>query len=550
MTRWLCERLDIDYVQWRALSLASLKLDFRVGGMRSVLGHQGKGGRPGGQLISLVVFYLFTGVFLAGFALMNKNVFLTSTLLSAYVMFMIGSTILVEYNSVVISPDDYEILGYRPISSRTFFVARLTNVFFYVGVMTAAISILPIAAYFFTLGFRPLLGLASLAAFLMAGFSVALFMIVLYAAMLAYIHPNRLRRVLSYLQLVTSFIIFGSYAILPRIVSNDKLTAELVPEEKRWLLLLPPAWFASYLRVAAGEIQVTTVVPALVSLLAAGLLLVYALGNLSLDYSRRLGALRARTEETGTGRQTLRSRSLSFLFRADEPRAVALLIRSQFRYDQKFRLAILGILPLTVFYLFMALSSGPIPDPFLEGLKGFGNSVLVYLAVLLFPLMLQTNLKNSDHYQASWIFFASPMQRDRLVRAAKNFVIVYFLLPYLLLIGILFCYFYAALWHAGVQLLVLGLVAHLVLQVAVFLSPEVPFSRPVKKGERSARMILIMMIMPALTLGFLSAIFLWVYPSGLLTAALVLVLVLLTFFMERLLTVRIKRKLGGLQYQG
>jgi hypothetical protein len=549
MIRRLFDSLEIDYDQWRALSRASLKLDFRVGGMRGVLGHQNRG-RPSGQLISVVIFYLFTGIFLAGFALMNKNVFLTSTLLSAYIMFMVGSIVLVEYNSVVVSPDDYEILGYRPISSRTFFMARSTNVFFYVGVMTAAMALLPIGAYFFTLGFRPLLGLAAFAAFFAAGFSVALFMIVLYAAMLSYVHPNRLRRVLSYLQLVTSFIIFGSYALMPRIIANDSLTANLIPEEKPWILLFPPAWFASYLRLAVGEFRVTTWAPALASLVVIGLLLVYAVGNLSLDYSRRLGALRARTEEVVVKPQSLRTRSLGLLFRADEPRAVALLIRSQFRYDQKFRLSVLGILPLTVFYLFMALSSGPIPDPFLAGVKNFGNSVLVYLAVLLFPLMLQTNLRNSDHYQASWIFFSSPMQRDRLVLAAKNFVVVYFLLPYLLLIGILFCYFYVALWHAGVQILVLAMVAHLVLQIAVFMSPEVPFSRPVKKGERSARMILIMMIMPILSLGLLSAIFLLIYPSRLLTGGLLVVLVLLTLMMERLLTVRIERRLGALQYQG
>lgn len=549
MIRRVFDRLQIDYDQWRALSLASLRLDFRVGGMRGVL-RQDHADRPSGQLIGVVIFYLFTGVFLGGFALMNKNVFLTSMFLSAYVMFMIGSIVLVEYNSVVVSPDDYEILGYRPISSRTFFMARLTNVFFYVGVMIAAMGLLPIGAYFFTLGFRPLLGLAALAALFTAGFSVALCMIVLYAAMLSYIHPNRLRRVLSYIQLLTSFIIFGSYALMPKIVGNDALTARLVPEEKPWLLLLPPAWYASYLRLATGDIRLTTWLPALVSVVVVGLLLVYAVGNLSLDYSRRLGALRARSEEVRTTGEALRTRSIGLLFRSEEPRAVALLIRSQFRYDQKFRLSVLGILPLTVFYLFMALSSGPIPDPFESGVKGFGNSVLVYLAVLLFPLMLQTNLRNSDHYQASWIFFASPMQRDRLVLAAKNFVVMYFLVPYLLLIGILFCYFYRALWHAGVQLLVLALVAHLVLQIAVFVSPEVPFSRPVKKGERSARMILIMMIMPILTLGFLSAVFLLVYPSRLLTGGLLVALVAATFLMERLLRVRIERRLGALQYQG
>jgi len=548
MVARLFDRLGIDYLQWRALSTVSLKLDFRVGAMSSVLGHQKE--KQSAPLFSVVVFYLFTGVFLGGFVLMNDQVFLTGTVLTTYVMFMIGSVVLVEYNSVVISPDDYEILGYRPISSRTFFAARLTNVLFYVGVMTAAMSILPIGAYVFTLGFRPLLGLAALAAFFAAAFTVALFMMVLFAAVVSYIHPNRLRRVLSYLQLGTSFVIFGSYAFLPRMFQDETIARQLVIDDRPWLLLFPPTWYASYLRLALGEFQLTAWAPVLASAVVVILLLVYAGGNLSLDYSRKLGALRARTEETRSTKESFRSRSLAFLFRSDEPRAVALLIRSQFRYDQKFRLSVLGILPLTVFYLFMALSSGPLLDPFRDGVKGLGNSFLVNLAVIVFPLMLQTNLRSSDYFQASWIFFASPMRRDRLVRSAKNFVVIYFLMPYLLLIGVLFGYFYNSVWHAAVNLLVLGLLSHLVLQLAVLIDPAVPFAQPPKKGERSARMILIMMIMPLLSMGGTFAIFKWVYPNAARTGALVIALATATAGLEKLLAIRIQRRLGHLQFQG
>ncbi|HXK59226.1 MAG TPA: hypothetical protein PLP42_04960 [Acidobacteriota bacterium] len=540
--------LGIDYLQWRALSRALLKIDFRVGAMSAVLGQQTKE-KPSTHLLSVMAFYLFTGIFLAGFVLMNDDIFLTGTLLSAYVLLMIGSVVLVEYNSVVISPDDYQILGYRPISSRTFFAVRLTNVFFYVGIMTAAMIVLPVAAYFFTLGFRPLLGLAALLAFFTAGFSAALFMMVLFAAALSHVHPNRLRRVLSYLQLITSFAIFGSYAFLPRVFSEDTATAHLVVNERPWLLLFPPAWYASYLKLAVGDFEITTWLPVGFSLVVVLLLFAYAGGNLSLDYARKLGSLQERTEQP-VARKVSRDRWLAGLFGAEEPRAVALLIRSQFRHDQKFRLSVLGILPLTAFYLIVALMSGPLPDPFVAGLEGFGDSLLVYLGVLLFPLMLQTNLRSSDYFQASWIFFSSPIRRDRLVLSAKNFVVVYFLLPYLLLIGILFGYFYTTLWHAVVNVVVLGLLAHLVLQIAVMLSPSIPFSQPMKKGERSAQMVLIMTIMPAVMLGFLSIVLIWIYPSAALTAVLVVALTGLTVGVENRLAARIRRRLNRLQFQG
>ena len=40
--------------------------------------------------------------------------------------------LLVEFNAVVLSPDDYGVLGHRPVNSRTYFAARLAAVVAYV----------------------------------------------------------------------------------------------------------------------------------------------------------------------------------------------------------------------------------------------------------------------------------------------------------------------------------------------------------------------------------------------------------------------------------
>jgi hypothetical protein len=229
---------------------------------------------------------------------------------------------------------------------------------------------------------------------------------------------------------------------------------------------------------------------------------------------------------------------------------VALLVWSQFRYDQKFRLSVLGILPLTLFYLVIGLSEGPLSDPFTGGTETLGQSFLVYLAVLIFPVILKGNLGNSDYFQASWVFFAAPARLDRLVLAAKNFVAVYFLLPYLGVLTVLFAYFYTAIWHALVQAVVLGVLAHLVLQLSVLISPDIPFSKPIKKGQRSFRVILVAMVLPGLVMGVLVVIFTWVYPSGALTAAVVATLITATFLLEKLLGTAIHRRLHRLSYRG
>jgi ABC-2 type transport system permease protein len=547
MIRRAFEAVDIDYSQWRALVKSSLKLDFRVGGMSSLIGNRTSRSSYS-HLVWVVVFYLFTGLFFGIFVLLNKDVFLTSVIFATYVMFMTGSVVLIEYNSVVISPDDYDVLGYRPISSRTFFAARLANVFFYVGLITTAMVLLPASAYFFTLGFRPSLGVAALAAFYAASFTTALVLVLAYTTILTYVHPNRLRRFLSYVQLSTSFVIYGSYFLVPRLMELDTEALRLSVAQRTWLVALPPVWFASYLQLALGNLQLEVWGPVLASLVLGIVLLGFSGRHLSIHYSRRLGELAARTEEGRVARH--KKAATAWLFRYGEARAVALLVWSQFRYDQKFRLSVLGILPLTLFYLVIGLSEGPLSDPFTGGTETLGQSFLVYLAVLIFPVILKGNLGNSDYFQASWVFFAAPARLDRLVLAAKNFVAVYFLLPYLGVLTVLFAYFYTAIWHALVQAVVLGVLAHLVLQLSVLISPDIPFSKPIKKGQRSFRVILVAMVLPGLVMGVLVVIFTWVYPSGALTAAVVATLITATFLLEKLLGTAIHRRLHRLSYRG
>jgi hypothetical protein len=545
MLRYLLEWFGVDYDQWRALVRISLKIDFRVAAGSSMFGQRRQSGYR--VLLPLLIFYLVTGAFFAAMVLFNKDVFFTGTVFLTYSMFMIGALVLIEYHSVVISPDDYAILGYQPLSSRTYFAVKLTNALFYTALLTTALALFPIVAYFFTLGFNPALGLAAVLAVYLSTGATTLGMIILYAGVVRYVHPKRLNRALSYLQLTLSLLIYGGYAVLPEMIDKESLASMSL--HKTFALFLHPAtWFASYLDLAAGRWGAAELLPAIASLALLVLLVRQAAGKLSLDYSERLAALTSATE----GRRTTSAPSTrrSIFFKRYEGRAVALLIRCQFKYDQKFRLGVLGILPLTIFYLFLGLRDGPFPDPFVNPELEFGRAGLLYLAIMLFPIMLKTTLVSSDSYQASWIFYATPADKERLVLSMKDFVMVYFVLPYLLFIGAIFTYFFKNAMHVFLHLIVLLVLAHILLQVAVLMSPDLPFSQPVRKGERSGRILIAVLIAPLITMLLLPALFAWAYPRPNVFAAMLAGLMAITLLLEKAVAVRVHRVSRRLQFQG
>jgi ABC-2 type transport system permease protein len=547
MAKSLLRLLGADYEQWRALTGVALKLDLRSSSMGQT-GHQHSrsSSNIAGQLIARFVIYILFGLMFGMQAAINKDVFFTGTVIITYVMAMVAMMVLVDFGAIIISPDDFAILGYQPISSSTYFISRLTNALIYSIALSLALGFIPIIAFLFALGFQPLLGIAAFSAILLSGVTTTLSIIFIYAGVLKVIHPNKLRRAISYIQLAMSFLIYGGYTIVPRMMNAGHIETMTLTKSV-WLLLLPPTWFAGYLDLARGYWRMTEIIPALLTVAALGLLLVRAKSKLALDYADRLSSAMAVSE--GPKQISPTTARPSRIFRKGESRAVALLVRNQFKYDQKFRLAVLGILPMTVIYLFMGLQHGPLADPFVSHAERFGDTALLYFAVLLFPSLLKATLSNSDFYRASWIYYATPADHSRLVLASNYFIFSYFTFPYLMFFAALFLYFFHNPWHVAAHLAVLAMLSYSLLQISSFFHPVLPFSKPMRKAQRAGKIIAFMFIGPSATVGVLFGLSYWVYPNSYLVVVVMAILAALVYLLEAALKKRVRRLMAAMEYQ-
>jgi hypothetical protein len=284
----------------------------------------------------------------------------------------------------------------------------------------------------------------------------------------------------------------------------------------------------------------------------ASVALVAALGfvafrYVSLDYSERLAALATASD---TPRAIATRTKRPWLFRSGEGRAVALLIRNQFKQDMKFRLGVLSIFPLTLFYFLYGLRGGPMPDPFVATQQGAGQWFLLHFAMLAFPMMLLPNLGRSDAFRASWVYYASPASKSRLILAMKNFVLVCFVLPYLALIGVLMAFYFTSLAHVAVHVAVLGLIGNITLSIAIRVLPYLPFSRPVQKGEQSARYISLFIVTSMIAGALFPVLTIWVYRTPVRAALAVVLLLGISYLLERMLRANLDRLTAELEFVG
>jgi hypothetical protein len=215
----------------------------------------------------------------------------------------------------------------------------------------------------------------------------------------------------------------------------------------------------------------------------------------------------------------------------------------------RFRLGVLGILPLTLLYMFLAVESGPLPDPFASQDVTQGI-VLLYLAALISPALLVPSFVYSDAFAAAWILHATPADRRRLVLAMRNSIALGFIAPCATLIALTFAWYFATPWHAVVHGIALAGCASFFLLLAILVNPGLPFAAPVQRGRFTLRTLVPFTIAPVCAFLLLPWLFRQAYASfgaGLLLAT---ALVLLNVLGGRWVANRVARSQASSQYLG
>jgi hypothetical protein len=529
----LAGALGIDGVQWRALVRTYLRMDVRAsGGPARRKGRE----RRGAQLGGIALVGAFGGGVFAFLAAATADVLMSASLLTTYAAATTMMMLLVDFTGVVLAPEDYAILAPRPVGSRTYFAARLAAVGVYVSVLSLATAAIPAVVYAMKL--RPLAGAGALAGVVLCDLCTTVLVITAYVALLRWVHPSKLKRAMAYVQLLaaSSFYLVYYFATVGfQHAFLDRLGFDAAP----WLWGVPTTWFAAFVRVGAGGAGVAAWMASAAAILVAVLCVPLAAGRLSLDYARQVG------EMTAVAEPVRRRRAFGLPgFSRGEARAVALLVRAQFRFDQRFRMGILSMIPLTGFYMLLGLDEGALRDPFLGSPGGPG----VYFAVMFIPMTLHTALAASESWRAAWIFFATPASHARIVVAAKNFVTVYFLGAYVFALAVFWSWFFERVWHAVLHALILGALAHLLLQLAVIARPSLPFAAEPHKAQRSATTFAILLV-GGIVAGLFPFLLTLVYRSAVATAGMVVFLVFVTAAVEYALRLRVDEAIGEMEFR-
>ncbi len=442
MINRILQNFGIDGKQFKVLLRISIRMDFRA--------HQGLGTqrRRLSPIFRSLIFYSIMGGSLAVSLIQRTTPFLFSLLTLTYSMAMMAFAVILEFGNTIISPDDGEILSPRPIGSRTYFLAKLSNLLFYVFLIGSALCLFPAflgllvrgVPWSFPLIFYPMAMMANLAS--------ASFVVLIYTGLVKILPTERFKDVLAYIQMGFTFLLFISYQVIPR------LTREFLLNDSEmsgiWLYFIPPSWFAGSVQVLTGLGGSMDIRLSFMAVVVTLGLVLFSFRRFSLQYAHHVSNLQTDTRSVlkaaPTGPAAAKEGFLSNLMRkivrTPESAAGFRLAMNMIRSDRSVKMAMYPVFGFPLAFLLLAIVEGEFLDPFVNPpFSGENNmSTMVIFFVFFMVYFFVIGMVNHKEWEASWLFHVAPIASPaRFYRGVKISIFFRLLFPFFILLGIIYC---------------------------------------------------------------------------------------------------------------
>ncbi|HZL85608.1 MAG TPA: hypothetical protein VFD07_09555 [Candidatus Krumholzibacteria bacterium] len=519
---------------WVLLRLAWI-LDMRAGGR--FRGHS----RARGAFVLTLILHLCIGVALATGAISALPLFLRCTTYFMVAAFFVAFHVLVEYQQILFSTTDLDVLFWRPIGSRTLFLARVLHITSHVGLLTTALLLGPMVDVILQVETRrSLVGVVFWIAGLVHGCVAAALVVAVYAWLLRVIRRDRFQPTLVWIQITMAVSILFIYQGLGPVLESLHLQEHSLP---RWIHVFPAAWFARLPASVSGSVEVAGLAVTGVAAIALSLGAWVAWRVLAPRFATNL--VEAMAEESPIrlprppARRLSKDRLLSFcLGRESMLRGGYDFLAAHLRGDRRLQLGLVPAFAMPLVYLGFGLILGHGWDPYAKpsmawgsepvGDAGFapGRDILAgsggrdraqqseafatrstqrrtvvalfgasYLLVMVSVLTVRS-LSTSTAWRAAWVFFAAPTRRfDAFYLGILAAAAIELLLPVASIAFLSLAFTWRDPLHAAAHLALPVGISAVSVAVLVGLEPTVPFAREPVRHERSFNLLVSVVIL-------------------------------------------------------
>lgn len=239
--RFFYRKLGVNIAQLKAILSTKLLMDERrPNSLQQV--QQKKSDKPTkASTLGTMIMAAFLGIVFI-FPLLLTNDHLTQfTLFFTLLVFFLSMMLITDFTSVLIEVRDNLIILPKPVNEKTFLLARLLHIIAHVSKIVLPMCLPSFIYLSFNIKWHGVIVLMLLIPF---STLLSIFIInMVYLIILKITTPEKFKTIISYIQIVFSIVVYGSYQLLPRLM-KDVISNQFIIPQKSILLFCPPYWFA------------------------------------------------------------------------------------------------------------------------------------------------------------------------------------------------------------------------------------------------------------------------------------------------------------------
>jgi len=359
-------------------------------------------------------------------------------------MFVIGTWV-IPYFDLVLIPTNYPVVAHTPVSSRTYFLVKLTQLLTYTVLLLASLNLIPAVAGIWIGGaaaspFQFLFPLIYLPAAFLSGFFTIGVMMTFAGYLMKFYNKKGLQTLAHYARFIFPTLFLMIMILLPQSIvyllpSSKGATIEWASAMK-WFYLLPNGWFAGIVAVGLGQLETAFLISSGLAVVSTFLLVLFPLRNIARSYSAyltyMLGTASGHRSEFRVRIPLFVNLLLSAGSRAGFCLGAAYLRRDPRILQQLFSLLASILITVVILIQSQVLSLKWLYSAYAVGLSPGFSSMFCFFGIG-FANSLIVHIRSSEHWQAAWLLKLAPLSTPGdLWRGVQATAFLYLIVPFTL----------------------------------------------------------------------------------------------------------------------
>jgi len=488
----LFQALGVEYTQFRSILEIKLMMDNR----RQHNAFQGASSskkQPKAVFFFMLFGYAAFGIYFGVIVAALPSTFTAMTLAHSFVIVMVGMSLVGDYSSVLLDTTDNAVMQPRPVSGRTLLVARAVHIALYLLLMSFSLSLCTMVVAAFKL--HPLAPLVIAATLGLSMCFVIFLASTLYLLAMRVASAERVRDIITWVQIVMAVVMVGGYQILPRMMGADALKS-ITLEGATWVYFYPPAWFAAPIELLMGRVSLMNLFLSTEAVFIPILAMLVVIRVLAPTFNKAMLALEAQApvKSSATPKAdrpaALSARLSRLICRSQETRAAFDMVWQLCARDRQFKrrvyptVAMMAVMAVAILFNQGGRSG--------SGLERLRDSNWYLFALYLASLPTATVIAQialTEQPDAAWIYRTLPIARPgRIIVAGWKVMLMRIVVPVQIALLVVL---YAII---GQRMLLDGVVAasatmFIASLYGLVFGRQFPFSMPYSVMQQSGRMI-------------------------------------------------------------